>query len=310
MTRISTSINISSFTTDAKFRTWGSSISTSFTASGLVQTSDTGQINWTAVNKPTTTGTVAGYEVYRFNDSLQGTYPVYLKLEYGSAVLASGNSPNTWLSVGTGSDGAGNLTGVFISRQQASIGAFATPVVSNTAQTGLFTHTDGYFLAYQEGTASGSNYYTPLFFAIDRTRNQTTGATTGHGLLVMSAASNGATGLQSSMFHFNYELKTLISSVSGSFMPPGDSSAYGSYVFPVYGTYPEPLIQAGFVGHMVGDITNYATFTLKPIGSSITHTYISLGSSTGLINPALYLANSFAGVANESNTRMAFLWED
>ena len=77
---------------------------------GLVQTSDTGQIDTATVTRPITAIT-AGYETFRFNDSLQGIAPMFMKLEFGSG----DNTPVTpamWVTVGTGTDGAGTVTGI------------------------------------------------------------------------------------------------------------------------------------------------------------------------------------------------------
>ncbi|MCB1713466.1 MAG: hypothetical protein KDH96_13660, partial [Candidatus Riesia sp.] len=69
-----------SSSTDALFRDWGSKLSAAIQAVGLVKTGDTGQINWSTV----TVGTgIRGYEIFRFNDSLQATTPVFIKIEYG-----------------------------------------------------------------------------------------------------------------------------------------------------------------------------------------------------------------------------------
>jgi len=70
--------------TDAEFRTWGSGIAAALQACGLVKTSDTGQIDWATVTRPGASHTAAGYEIYRFNDSLQATKPVLIKVEYGN----------------------------------------------------------------------------------------------------------------------------------------------------------------------------------------------------------------------------------
>ena len=39
------------------FRSWGSTISTQIAAMGMVQTADTGQINWTTVGTPAAAAT-------------------------------------------------------------------------------------------------------------------------------------------------------------------------------------------------------------------------------------------------------------
>ncbi len=96
--------------TDEHFRAWGSAISDALTAVGLVQTADTGQIDWDTVSKPTSSGTMQGYEIWRFDDgSLQTSNPTYIKIEYGSA--SQTNYPGLKVTVGHATDGAGTLTG-------------------------------------------------------------------------------------------------------------------------------------------------------------------------------------------------------
>ena len=102
-------------TSDTTFRNWGSAISAALASIGWVQAADTGQINWTTVTKPTATNTAAGYEIWRMNDSLQATNPVYLKIEYGCAGALT--TPAIWITVATGSNGAGTLAGQVGSRQ-------------------------------------------------------------------------------------------------------------------------------------------------------------------------------------------------
>jgi hypothetical protein len=114
------------FLTDADFRAWGSAISNALAAMGLVKTADTGQINFTTVLKPASGQISMGYEIWRFNDVLQATAPVFIKLEYGSGQSA-GTQLALWYTVGTGSDGAGNLNGnvgtrkpIYVSANQAA----------------------------------------------------------------------------------------------------------------------------------------------------------------------------------------------
>ena len=109
MSAFSISIN-SDCSTDANFRAWITVI-TNIMATAWVQTSDTGQINLLTVTHPLSIGNVQGYQIWRMNDSLQSTTPCYLKLEYGASTSSSATYPGIWVSVGTGTDGAGNLTG-------------------------------------------------------------------------------------------------------------------------------------------------------------------------------------------------------
>lgn len=109
--------------TDARFRTNGLAVAAELAAMGLVQTADSGQINWATVTKPGTGNTSAGYEIWRFDDAMQATNPVYIKFEYGMGSTL--NCFGMWVQIGTGSDGAGTLTGPTSTR--TAFGPSTTP---------------------------------------------------------------------------------------------------------------------------------------------------------------------------------------
>lgn len=95
---------------DAALQSFLTAIDAAMVAAGIVQTADSGQFNPATIVRPTVVNTVAGYRMYRFADTLQATKPVYIKM----IVRTGGNSatwPAIYFMVGTGSDGAGNLTG-------------------------------------------------------------------------------------------------------------------------------------------------------------------------------------------------------
>lgn len=108
---------------DATFRAWGSAYAAKWASMGLVQTADTGQINWATVTKPAAINTAAGYEIWAFNDALQATYPIFVKIEYGTGGAATVGS--LWFSVGSGTNGAGTLTGISSTRSQVTCTATA-----------------------------------------------------------------------------------------------------------------------------------------------------------------------------------------
>lgn len=80
------------------------------TAAGWVQTADTGQTASASFPAATGTLTVAGYQIWRMNDALQGTAPVFVKIEFGSGSVT--NSLGMWFTIGTGSNGTGTITGI------------------------------------------------------------------------------------------------------------------------------------------------------------------------------------------------------
>lgn len=160
--------------TNAGFQAWGSAISAAIRACGFAATADTGQINWTTVASPTTNNAVAGYEIYAFNDTLQSTSPVYFKLSYGSGSYHASSTngyPQLLITVGTGTDGAGNLTGVTTSANIQTMGtaSAAGGITNTTTQYPTYVCGDGSYIGlvnkvggmtvYQGAGASG-----PCFF--------------------------------------------------------------------------------------------------------------------------------------------------
>lgn len=106
-------------TSDAEFRAFVAGYRAALTAAGFVRTSDTGQIDPTTVVKPASPSGIAGYEIWRFNDTAQATKPIFFKLEY--AVASSVNRYSFWITVGTGSNGSGTITGILVARGSLTV---------------------------------------------------------------------------------------------------------------------------------------------------------------------------------------------
>lgn len=113
---------------DATFRQWAQGIHNALVAVGMVQTADTGQINLATAARPGALNTAAGYEIFRFSDALQATAPVFIKIEYG--VGGALDRPSIAVTVGTGTNGAGTLSG-------AGVRTRVGPSASKTAGTNL-----------------------------------------------------------------------------------------------------------------------------------------------------------------------------
>lgn len=111
-------------TTDADFRTWVQAVQAAFAAMpDLVQTGDTGQINSASVTKAAT-NTDAGYEIWRFDDAEQSTWPIYFKVRYGTGATTS--KPRLILEVGEGSNGSGTLTGTVMDSSDLSTAIYTS----------------------------------------------------------------------------------------------------------------------------------------------------------------------------------------
>lgn len=94
-----------SWDTDAEFRADTLAIHNALKAAGgLVQTADTGQTDHTA-----NTRAAGGYNVYRFDDADQASYPLYLRIDWTPTATVR---PGFQFTLGTGSNGSGTITGV------------------------------------------------------------------------------------------------------------------------------------------------------------------------------------------------------
>lgn len=173
-------------TTDATFRAWGSTLSAALATVGMVKTADTGQIDWATVVKPSGSNAFMGYEVWRFNDALQSTAPIFLKVEFGSGGVAT--RPAIKFTSGKSSNGAGVIGGAFGAAVQMSAnGNSATPYNCYVASR------DGSLLALSMWPASGF----PVHFFIERSRDAS-GVATGWAVDLSSAATQLASYVYSS----------------------------------------------------------------------------------------------------------------
>jgi len=115
--------------TDAFFRAWGLAVSTAL-GQMLTRVTQTGEINWATVNAPVATNTFQGFEVYRLNDSLQSTAPLFFKFEYGSSPSSAAGSAIR-LTIGKSVDGSGSVSNVLQSAINVLSGNSATTATSN-----------------------------------------------------------------------------------------------------------------------------------------------------------------------------------
>lgn len=183
--------------TDALLRDWGSKLSAAIQSVGLVKTGDTGQINWSTV---TTGAGIRGYEIFRFNDTLQASAPIFIKIEYGNPTGSALVMFRT--TVGKGTDGAGNITDVL----HSSLANNNSSQNTTTDYVSYVSSGDGSMLNIALFPDWDASFSPMLKFSLDRSRdaggNPTATGTfcyrfaTGFGLLDgnRSEASNYSTG--------------------------------------------------------------------------------------------------------------------
>lgn len=79
----------------------------------LVKTADTGQVNWATITTvPPLSPTLRDFEVFRLDDALQATAPIFIRVDYTNFQNGVERFASMQFTVGTATDGAGNLRGV------------------------------------------------------------------------------------------------------------------------------------------------------------------------------------------------------
>lgn len=282
------------FSGNVDFQTWCQGIHAQLAACGMVQTADTGQINNTTVARPAGTNASAGYEIWRFNDTTatngQTTNPLYFKLEYGT--YTSNTAPSLWTTVGTGSDGAGNITGATIPRQQHTAGTTYAGAQSNTS----YCSGDGGRLALYTNVdqAIGASAYA-LF--IDRFRDAT-GTPTGEGF-ARAALNGNDTTLRYSVMVGSVNVLNW-QSQSGYFqsIPNGQRLYNNSLIVTplMYAIGQVRFLSSGILYNRV-DLGSAPGLTITATNFGGTHTYLLLGLGMGW---------QWTGNSGES---LAMLWE-
>jgi hypothetical protein len=287
--------------TDANFQAWGGQISAQLAAIGLTKTADTGQINWASASVGSYGGTgIVGYEIWAFNDANQAGNPIFFKLEYGAF---GANHPELQLTVGQGSDGAGNITGTL--KSNAQLLQCATTLSNAYPSYMCYRAADG-FLGVALKAGMQGNPGNGLGFCISRT-NDTTGAVTGDAFNVQLGAYSD---WRQETFGYTIAAPANLKfPTSGNFMlnpplamwPYGLTSSYAGgniQAQPVFALAPAIQVDAKRCVALLSEVPLGTSFSLAVVGST-PRTFIQTGGCLGLL----------VGNQNSPNWGTCMLWE-
>lgn len=207
------------------YRQWWDAIRAQLTAVGLVQTSDTGQLTPGSHTRPSANN-YSGYEIWRFADSLQGTLPIFMKIEPG--VGGTQDRPAIRMSVGTGTNGSGTLTGQVGS---TSVAVAGTSKSASDTLPSFMSHGEGYFHFITNVDVNNSSYT--------------------WGFLVERPFSNGAPTAEG-ILHYTYNPTT--STQRKQVIPPTGSVPASVSNTVAWGMWP----QMNGAGQITSDGTNFA----------------------------------------------------
>jgi hypothetical protein len=261
----------------ANFKSWAQSISNAISAFGWVQTTDTGQVNWASIASVPASTYV--YEVWKANDAVAGTMPIFVKIEYGFST----SQINFRFTVGTSSSGAGVITGTTVTSGPWQVTNNLTNQGSTTFPC-FFSGNAGEFRMWMWGVTSAVPAL-GTFFAIERSKD-TTGAITNEYVTIMSANQGTAS------FTFQQTIKAASAGLrdTGIISPAltsGSStgSSFGTVaafpVFPVLGKCGNPML--GVMTAVLADAAVNSTVTVASMYGS-THTYVVFGGGATISN--------------------------
>ena len=286
---------------DSDFRGWGSDLSAKLAAVGLVKTADTGQINWTTVTRPGI-NTYAGYEIWRYPDS-----SIFMKWEFGTG-SGGATFPAVRVQVGTGSNGAGTLTGTVSGANIIHLTSYALSSPGTQRQSVMsfsngFFGFDGYMGAHAGGTANfggvaGSEY---MFFAVAQTTDAN-GAVTSDGAVVywnnLTVSQSNQHARHQALDFTTNTARTATSDGSYGYVPGSlTNSLVGAdfQAFVNWAAYPAVRPTMGVVTVVPSELASpvYTTFQTAVVGST-PRTYISLGGTVrGAVSGTYALAMLF-----------------
>lgn len=288
---VSTATNLD-HTSDAGFRAWVAEIVTAlFTTLSLTQTADTGQINPATVNRPApgaSPGTSGGYVIGRFNDTLQSTSPIFFKIEFGTCSNGA-TVPQMWITVGTGSNGSGTITGTATARSSVTCGSVG--VGSGVTCISLFAYnaTQGVFTLMWKAGFITSNYGGVI---LSRSTDTTGAPTADSYILITNAntalASNASLGVAQS---YSYLTSAFVSFPNANFwttsMPFSSSSTlFNGNIQVCAGMQATPILglNANFGAALASEVPTGVTLSVALLGTT-PRTFLAAGTWFNSGNP-------------------------
>ena len=152
-------------------RAWLSDLLEKITGIGLIQASDTGQLDPDTASLPTTGGNSGsvqiGYWMFRFDDDMQAVAPIFLRVEIRVSGVAGNHIPVFSVTIGAGTEGAGAITGLqttLNSTGDITSGSSHPALTVNSASSICYSPERGFFgILYQPG-----NYRNPSDRQVER----------------------------------------------------------------------------------------------------------------------------------------------
>lgn len=288
---------------DAEWQAWAGRVEAALSGCGLVQTADTGQQAAASQTYPASVNDWSRYQMWRFNDSLQATYPIFVKIMFGR--VAQSFDVHIRVEVGTATDGAGNLVGV--QGGPWTIGDLLSNSGGTASNLQNFScHTEGYWMIVVDAYHPNMRMHASSAIAIARSRNQATGVFDGRGVVVLRA-DNAASEFNITSVRWdnagfptgyggNPKYCIIPGTPADTTWPPGGDKR----LFPHWYCFPNvEQCWATFTVRWAEIGGTLTTFVATPFPNGGQHTYACFGD-----DPVFY-----GDLRGTSTYRVAWLWE-
>lgn len=289
----------------------------------FTQTADTGQYVYGGGGKTyvgTVNDAVLAYRIYRLNDILSVTHPLFIKLEFRRGMVSSlvaGSYAQSVITVGTATDGAGVVTAdvTSLAAVYGTSNANAYAYVLTSKQSYACTvpskgfagvvFNPGQHLTRYTSNYGTSFYHTDLCFFLERIPNSDgTPSTLGYTLYAPSARVDWGT---NHSYAHNYTNAAVMTAQTRLFGGALYSTSNGIPIFPqtfvvndflvnhFYHTTPSPVRSLGLAAIRPETLGGGTQFTVNVYGNTETN-FLNLPSTSALR-------------ASHNGTDLAMLWE-
>ena len=294
---------------------------------GLVQAADTGQFNagtfkWTAPGEVFSRASEVTYMMFRFNDTLQSTAPIFIRIGIQAVcgTKAAGYNFGSSVEVGSATNGAGAITAGSSGAKTFSLGYYSYGPSSATPDAyqsyAAFSAARGFcgvvFNAGGRNLCGGDyfSYWSPLKFFVERIPD-ISGTPTAEGYSLWATAQeryeSSNSYCNSSYFDVLTQQATTVLFGSGvasrdnshSIPYVGSVAAVSPDMFCAHGFHltPEPVRANGILAYPQGRIAHGTEFDLRVYGTSDSH-FIAMDYRAAIRACSATTAADFA-----------FLWE-
>lgn len=250
------------------------SVQTIMGYAGFTASADTGQLVIGNLTWSGTTNSTFGYQVYYLDDSLHGTYPIYVRIYYR---IPTTNVLGIGLTVGHATDGAGNITGFKVGSDTTYMFSAGSNGWGSSSSTSLAVTLDGYgFWSLANSATSGGNPW----FMIAREWDDATGDIAGTGNYALTYFGAAGSTAPTQVCVDRTLSATITQSNAVAFVPglvTNSQDAATTDIFRHYHQYPVFTVAGNAHTYHVGEIATGTSYSAQVLTGGASRTFFATG---------------------------------